>query len=74
MNVADLIWTMLALVFIVGYFMLLFRVVLDVFRRPDLGPAARTAWFVAVFVVPLAGLVAYVVVRDHRWPRRPAAG
>jgi hypothetical protein len=61
-RLADLAWGLLAVAFLVGYFMLLFRVALDVFRRADLGRWGRSAWFVAALLVPLAGLAAYVLV------------
>ena len=70
MRLADLAWGLLAVAFLVGYFMALFRVVLDVFRRADLGRWGRSAWFVATLLVPLAGLAAYVLV-SWRSPRPP---
>ena len=63
MNLPDLAWTLLATVFIVVYFMLLFRVVIDVFRSDDLGSVAKAAWFVGLLVVPVVVLVAYVLIR-----------
>ena len=61
MRLADLAWSLLAVAFLVGYFMLLFRVVLDIVRREDLGRWGKSAWFAAAIVLPLAGLTAYLL-------------
>lgn len=74
MRLADLVWSLLAIAFLVGYFILLFRVVLDVFRRDDLGRWARTAWFVAALAVPLAGLAAYVLLSGRTRDRAARQG
>ncbi len=36
---------------------------IDVVRRPDLGGGAKTLWIVLVFVLPVIGLIAYVIAR-----------
>ena len=65
MNVPDLLWSLVAIAALVGYFMLLFRVTLDAFRSADLAPWARVAWFAAALVVPVLGIGAYLAVRGR---------
>jgi hypothetical protein len=35
----------------------------DVVRRPDLGGGGKKFWIVLVFVLPVIGLIAYVIAR-----------
>jgi hypothetical protein len=40
--------------------------VLDIFRSPELSGWAKAGWFVLVLVVPLVGIVVYLVVRGSK--------
>jgi len=73
MRMGDLLSALLAVILLVGYFMILFRLVLDVFRRPDLSGWGRAGWFVALLALPLVALVAYLLVRG-RSPNGAAGG
>ena len=64
MHLVDLLWTLLAIVFTVAYFMLLFRAVLDVFRSDDLAGWGKAVWFLALLLVPLVSLLVYVITRS----------
>jgi hypothetical protein len=66
----DFVWALLAVLFIVVYFMVLFRVVLDVFRSEDLGGWGKALWFVALLVVPLVPLLVYVGARGRAMTER----
>lgn len=72
MHLADFLWALLATAFIVGYFMVLFRVVLDVFRSDDLGGWGKALWFVALLVVPLVPLLVYLGTRGAAMSGRGA--
>jgi hypothetical protein len=37
--------------------------VIDVFRRRDLTPAAKSAWAIIMLLVPFIGLLVYVMLR-----------
>ena len=39
------------------------RAVMDVFRRGDLGGAAKAAWAIIMLLVPLIGLLLYYMLR-----------
>jgi hypothetical protein len=39
------------------------RAVIDVFRRGDLGGAAKAAWAIVMLLVPLIGLLMYYLLR-----------
>ena len=59
----DVFW--LLIIFIPLTVLWIFSVV-DVFRRDDLSGVARAVWLIVVFVFPLFGTLAYVIVRPNR--------
>ena len=65
-GVGQVLESMLWLVVFVVWLMLLFHVLVDVFRSPDLGGVAKTLWLVFVIVLPFLGVLSYVVVRGGK--------
>jgi hypothetical protein len=64
------LWTMFVFFLWIAWFFLLFRVVADVFRSHDLSGWGKTAWLVAVLVLPFVGVFAYVIARGDEMGRR----
>jgi hypothetical protein len=54
----------------VVWFLLLFRVVTDIFRSPDLGGFAKAAWTLLVIVLPYLGVFVYLVARGAGMTQR----
>lgn len=48
---------------IIFFLVLWVRAVMDVFRRGDLTPAAKSAWAIIMLLVPFIGLLVYVMLR-----------
>jgi hypothetical protein len=48
---------------VVLYLVIWVRAVIDVFRRADLSPAGKAAWTIGLLVIPLIGLLVYVLLR-----------
>ncbi|MFD3735785.1 SHOCT domain-containing protein [Streptomyces sp. NPDC058632] len=66
-------WTMLLLFLWVTWFVLLFRVVVDVFRDDSLSGWTKTGWMIFVIVLPFLGVFVYVVARGRNMGRREGA-
>lgn len=67
----DLFLTMLWFFLWVLWIMLLFWIITDIFRSPDLGGGAKAAWLLFVIVVPLFGVLVYLIARgDSMHDRR----
>jgi hypothetical protein len=66
----DILGTMLVLFGFVIWFSLLFRVFGDLFRRHDIGGFAKLMWSVFVIVVPLLGVLAYLIAEGKEMGRR----
>ena len=59
----DILWTMIAFFF---WFMLIWMfiaVFADIFRRTDLTGGWKAIWILAIFVLPLLGILIYLVAR-----------
>jgi hypothetical protein len=41
-------------------------VFIDIFRSPDMGGVHKAIWVVAIFIVPLLGVLAYLIVRGGK--------
>ena len=62
----DAFWTMLIFV---GFFLWIWvaiYVFADIFRSKDMGGWAKALWVVAIFVLPLLGVLAYLIARGHK--------
>jgi hypothetical protein len=50
--------------------MMLFQVIFDVFRRRDASGFKKAAWLIFLLVVPLVGLLAYLIVNADEMASR----
>jgi hypothetical protein len=60
----DAFWTMLVFFLWIAWFMLLFRVIADIFRRRDIGGGAKTLWLIFVIVLPFLGVFVYLISQN----------
>jgi hypothetical protein len=66
----DVLWTMLVFFLWVSWFVLLFHVIGDVFRRRDIGGGTKTLWLLFVLFVPFLGVFAYLIANSDDMARR----
>ena len=59
----DLFWTMLEIFAFIVYIWLLIYIFSDIFRSDDLGGGAKMLWILFVFIIPVIGILAYLLVR-----------
>ena len=65
LSLGEFLWSLLAIFFMVIYFMMLFHVIADVFRRRDASGWKKAAWLVFLLVAPAIGLIAYLVTNSR---------
>ena len=53
-----------------AWFMCLFWIFGDLFRSHDLGGLAKTLWVLFIIIVPLLGMLVYLIVRGHSMTQR----
>jgi hypothetical protein len=66
-------WTVLWLFLWILWIVLVFRVIVDIFRDDELGGWAKAGWLVCVLVLPFLGVFIYVVARGREMGRREMA-
>ena len=69
----DVLWTMLIFFLWVCWFMLLFHVIGDVFRRRDVGGGTKMLWLIFVLFVPFLGTFVYLIANSNGIAERNAA-
>jgi type VI protein secretion system component VasK len=68
----DVLWTMLVFFLWVSWFILLFRIVGDVFRRQDISGGKKTLWLIFLLFVPFIGVFAYLIANADDMAKRQA--
>ncbi|MFI9360852.1 SHOCT domain-containing protein [Kitasatospora sp. NPDC053057] len=63
--VLNIFWTMLELFLWVLWFFLLFKIITDIFRSHDLSGWGKAGWVVLVIILPLIGVLAYLIARGQ---------
>jgi len=66
----DVMWTMLVFFAWIAWFMLLFRIIGDIFRRRDIGGGSKTLWLIFVLVLPFLGVFIYLVTQNEAMAQR----
>ncbi|GAA1382257.1 SHOCT domain-containing protein [Kitasatospora putterlickiae] len=69
----NIFWTMLELFLWILWFFLLFKIITDIFRSHDMGGWAKAGWMVLVILLPLIGVLIYVIVRGKSMGERDIA-
>ncbi len=68
----DVLWTMVVFFIWIAWFMLLFHVIGDVFRRRDASGGKKTLWLIFVLFVPFLGVFAYLIANSDDMAQRNA--
>lgn len=68
--VLNVFWTIFEIFAFVVWFWLLFVVLTDVFRSRDLSGMAKAAWTIFVLILPLIGILVYLVIRGRSMNER----
>ncbi|MFJ8429783.1 SHOCT domain-containing protein [Kitasatospora sp. NPDC094019] len=69
----NIFWTMLELFLWILWFFLLFKIITDIFRSHDMSGWAKAGWMILVILLPLIGVLVYVIVRGKGMGERDVA-
>jgi predicted PurR-regulated permease PerM len=69
----DVFWSILVFFVWVAWFMLLFRVFADIFRRRDIGGGAKVLWLIVTLVLPFLGVFIYLISQGNSMGERDMA-
>ena len=70
----DFLWTTLVFLF---WFMLIWMFIMvfaDIFRRKDLSGGAKAGWVLLIFILPLIGILIYLIARPSIVDAREMTG
>jgi ABC-type multidrug transport system fused ATPase/permease subunit len=59
----DAFWTILEIFLWVIWFWILITVFVDIFRSHDLSGVSKALWFLFVLIIPLVGVLVYLIAR-----------
>jgi hypothetical protein len=68
----DVFWTLIVFFLWISWFILLFHIVGDVFRRRDIGGGKKAVWLIFILFVPFLGVLIYLIVNADDMARRNA--
>jgi predicted PurR-regulated permease PerM len=66
----QFLWSLLIIFFMIMYFMILFSVVIDLFRNHQMGGFAKALWIIFLIFIPLLSLLVYVIVYGKSMAQR----
>ena len=73
MEFGQFLWSLLVIFFMIMYFMILFSVVIDLFRNHQMGGFAKALWIIFLIFIPLISLLVYVIVYGKSMAQRQQA-
>jgi len=73
MHLVDFLWTLLVIFFMVIYFLMIFRVVIDIFRDSSTSGGVKALWLLFILIVPLVAMLIYIVTKGPDMARRDHA-
>jgi hypothetical protein len=62
LSLANVLWSLLILFFMIVYFIMLYQVIVDLFHRHDVSGSKKAAWFVFWLVLPIISLISYLYI------------
>lgn len=68
--ILGMFWTFLFWFMWIAWILLLFRVIVDIFRSRDMGGVGKAFWMLFVLVLPFLGVLIYVLVRGGKMAER----
>ena len=69
----DVFWSMLVFFVWVLWFILLFRVIIDIFSRHDIGGGGKVLWILFVILLPFLGVFVYLIANNDGMTQRTIA-
>jgi Short C-terminal domain/Phospholipase_D-nuclease N-terminal len=72
-NFWDLIWLMVSGFLFVSYLIIMFQIVVDLFRDTELGGGSKVLWIAGLVLVPVLTAIIYILARGRGMADRQQA-
>ena len=73
MSLGEFLWSLLVIYFIFFYFMILFRILGDLFSDHDTSGFGKTMWIIFLLVLPFISIFVYLITRGKEMTERSMA-
>ena len=72
-NFWDMVWLMISTFVFVAYLIIMFQVVIDLFRDHELGGGSKVLWIIGLIFLPVLTAIVYIVARGRGMAARQQA-
>jgi hypothetical protein len=72
-DLGEFLWTLLVIYFIFFYFMILIRILVDLFSDHETSGLAKTAWIIFLLFLPFIAIFVYLITRHEGMTERAIA-
>lgn len=72
-NFWDMVWLMISTFFFVAYLIIMFQIVVDLFRDHELGGFAKVLWVIGLIFIPVLTAIIYIIARGSGMAARQQA-
>jgi ABC-type multidrug transport system fused ATPase/permease subunit len=72
-NFWDAVWLMVSTFFFVAYLIIMFQIVVDLFRDHELGGGSKVLWVLGLIFLPVVTAIIYIVARGKGMAQRQQA-
>jgi hypothetical protein len=72
-TLGDFLWSLLVFYFIFFYFMILFRILGDLFSDHEVSGVGKTGWIIFLLLVPFIAIFVYLITRGKGMTERAMA-
>jgi ABC-type multidrug transport system fused ATPase/permease subunit len=72
-NFWDVVWLMVSTFFFVAYLIIMFQIVVDLFRDDELGGGSKVLWVIGLIFLPVLTAIIYIVARGQGMATRQRA-
>jgi ABC-type multidrug transport system fused ATPase/permease subunit len=72
-NFWDMVWLMVSTFFFIAYLIIMFQIVVDLFRDHELGGASKGLWVIGLIFLPVLTALIYIIARGMGMAQRQQA-
>ena len=72
-NFWDTVWLMISTFFFVAYLIIMFQIVVDLFRDHELGGGSKVLWMIGLIFLPVLTAIIYIIARGGGMAARSRA-
>lgn len=72
-NFWDIVWLMISTFFFIAYLIIMFQIVVDLFRDSELGGGSKVLWVIGLIFLPVVTAIVYIVARGRGMAARQQA-